>query len=529
MVGTTDYVSAEKASKIAGIKGFAVGPSATFVVRDTAANIILVDNGEGLAKATGKVLVDTAANLLSSATSTALNKATSIVLCDTAANLLSPGNAGALARADSIIVADTASNLLSITYAMAIANASSVQLIGSNTVSGSDAMLLASLKGFELASGASLTIIGGQFSVGQGGAFDNMIIIATSNKQNFSFSGRNGTISYADSDAGVKVVVQQGLSLFKQPPIMFTSGGYAGGTIRGAENVIGSKFDDTLEGDGNSILVGGSGNDRLKGWHKNYTAIYSGNRSEYDMSFDAAGGTFIISDSFVGRDGVDTVSGLSSLEFHDQSVDIASVGSPNRYVSRPAHFLRSMIDQSAITDSITVSPLKPIYQNPPTYSVDNTNSSINYKGQSLRALFVVGGIFANNGLAIGADDIVAMAGVRSGENLIDFYDLGSIKRTYEVAISGSVANNNIQSVRTGNSSGVFGYQVGNVLHLTYLQPGGFFNDITSQLLDGTVFDRLENIGSSVKVYFKLPETADHAEVLYGTILSSTELERGQGG
>ena len=96
------------------------------------------------------------------------------------------------------------------------------------------------------------------------------------------------TVSYASSDAGVKVHIANHTG----------SGGHAQGDnwFGGIENLIGSAHDDTLTGAGNAnVIRGGEGNDRLHGGAGD------------DILEGGAGG-----DRFWGGDGIDTVSYASS-------------------------------------------------------------------------------------------------------------------------------------------------------------------------------------------------------------------------
>ena len=78
----------------------------------------------------------------------------------------------------------------------------------------------------------------------------------------------NDTVSYADSNAGVRVDLRTGV----------VSGGHAlGDSLTSIENVIGSAHDDELQGDaGANRLTGGAGADALDGGAGNDTVSYAG-------------------------------------------------------------------------------------------------------------------------------------------------------------------------------------------------------------------------------------------------------------
>jgi len=90
-------------------------------------------------------------------------------------------------------------------------------------------------------------------------------------------------------------------------------GGSAGDTIVGnaiANNLNGGGGNDTITGGaGNDTIVGGSGTDK---------AVYSGNRSNYLITYNAATQTFTIVDQRGNSpDGTDTVTGVENFQFAD--------------------------------------------------------------------------------------------------------------------------------------------------------------------------------------------------------------------
>ena len=118
--------------------------------------------------------------------------------------------------------------------------------------------------------------------------------------------GGNDTLSYASSDAGVKVNLDNHRT---------ASGGHAqGDRWGGIENLIGSAHDDTLTGQGkDNIIEGGDGDDKLGGNPGNDTlkggagkdTLTGGNGD--DILEGGAGG-----DTLWGEDGIDTLSYASS-------------------------------------------------------------------------------------------------------------------------------------------------------------------------------------------------------------------------
>jgi uncharacterized repeat protein (TIGR02059 family) len=84
----------------------------------------------------------------------------------------------------------------------------------------------------------------------------------------------------------------------------------------GNDTVASTTGDDLLYGDGgNDTLSGGAGNDSLDGGSGVDTAVFSGNFSEYTISFDSALSSYTITDTVSGRDGTDVVTGVEYFTF----------------------------------------------------------------------------------------------------------------------------------------------------------------------------------------------------------------------
>jgi hypothetical protein len=70
-------------------------------------------------------------------------------------------------------------------------------------------------------------------------------------------------------------------------------------------------------GGGDDTIIGASGNDRLEGGDGLDTAVFSGNLSEYSVSYSAETEIYTISDKIAERDGLDLVSGIEHFQFAD--------------------------------------------------------------------------------------------------------------------------------------------------------------------------------------------------------------------
>jgi Ca2+-binding RTX toxin-like protein len=115
--------------------------------------------------------------------------------------------------------------------------------------------------------------------------------------------------SYSDSNAAVNVSLLTG----------FRAGGHAAGDVFiSIENLQGSGFADTLNGDnGNNILEGGAGADRLNGNGGHDTVSYAGSNAGVNVSLltgfaaggHAAGDVLLSIESLIGSAHADTLSG----------------------------------------------------------------------------------------------------------------------------------------------------------------------------------------------------------------------------
>lgn len=91
-------------------------------------------------------------------------------------------------------------------------------------------------------------------------------------------------------------------------------------TLTGSADIsgTGNAFANTLIGNiGNNVLTGGAGNDALDGGIGRDTAVFSGSRADYDISFDVAAQLFSVTDHLAGRDGIDSLAAIEVLKFSD--------------------------------------------------------------------------------------------------------------------------------------------------------------------------------------------------------------------
>ena len=93
----------------------------------------------------------------------------------------------------------------------------------------------------------------------------------------------------------------------------------------GNDTIIGNAIANVLNaGAGKDTITGGSGNDTIDGGPGIDTAVYSGNRANYSVTYNSAIQTFMLVDQRSGSpDGTDTVSGVENFQFADGTVSSA--------------------------------------------------------------------------------------------------------------------------------------------------------------------------------------------------------------
>lgn len=87
----------------------------------------------------------------------------------------------------------------------------------------------------------------------------------------------------------------------------------------GNDRLAGNRLDNTLSGGaGNDLLAGDIGNDTLDGGAGLDTAVFTGVRGDYTVTW--SGAAVVVADSNTGRDGTDTLTGVERLRFVDHSL-----------------------------------------------------------------------------------------------------------------------------------------------------------------------------------------------------------------
>lgn len=85
------------------------------------------------------------------------------------------------------------------------------------------------------------------------------------------------------------------------------------GNFAGGGNDLNNRI---IGGAGSDTLTGGKGNDNLNGLDGFDTVVLAGTQAEYAI-VEQASGSFRITDSVAGRDGIDTLAGVEQLRFAD--------------------------------------------------------------------------------------------------------------------------------------------------------------------------------------------------------------------
>jgi len=85
--------------------------------------------------------------------------------------------------------------------------------------------------------------------------------------------------------------------------------------------ILGNDQDNRLTGnEGDNEIAGGEGNDLIDGGAGNDTAVFIGVAAEYGIV--TRGDNTVVTDSFIGRDGIDQLTGIEVLKFQDKEVKL---------------------------------------------------------------------------------------------------------------------------------------------------------------------------------------------------------------
>lgn len=172
--------------------------------------------------------------------------------------------------------------------------------------------------------GADLFVGGGAADTAAGGGGDDRLIGAAGDD---TLSGGAGD-DRLDGGPGDD-------SLVGGPGDDVLDGGVGDDILRGgagADTLDGANGDDRLDGgQGDDVLTGGRGDDVLSGGAGVDVAHFTGRRSQYAVTWDAASAAWIVVDRAGARDGVDRVDGtVEFLQFSDQRIALSPPPPANR-------------------------------------------------------------------------------------------------------------------------------------------------------------------------------------------------------
>ncbi|XGA69590.1 hypothetical protein M5524_11035 [Duganella sp. BuS-21] len=165
----------------------------------------------------------------------------------------------------------------------------------------------------------------------RGSAFSDKI----TGDANSNYIVSNGGADTIDGGAGYDTVaydnVGSGVTLNLATGIVVVGG--ANGRVTNVEDVIGTRFSDNYTGDanangfydyggGNDTFKGGGGNDLIRDYSGDDTAIYSGARSDYNITNNADGSISVQDKRSGSPDGTDTLRGIDKLQFSNSTLEL---------------------------------------------------------------------------------------------------------------------------------------------------------------------------------------------------------------
>ncbi len=211
---------------------------------------------------------------------------------------------------------------------------------------------------------------------------------------NDTMDGGTGTdtVSYASATAGVTV----NLAITTSQNTV----GAGSDTITNFENLTGSSFNDTLTGNSSSnTITGGSGNDIINGGNGVDTAVFSGQWSNYTITFNSGSNTYTVTDNRSGSpDGTDTLTSIELLQFADVILQesMAVHNAPTMIVlnQRSIAISNSSFETEIVGDGSTVNSAS-------GWTITGTGGTINPSTTQLPENVTAGtdALFLNNGTA----------------------------------------------------------------------------------------------------------------------------------
>jgi Ca2+-binding RTX toxin-like protein len=172
---------------------------------------------------------------------------------------------------------------------------------------------------------------GGQDTIDGGTGRDTVAYSSATSGVWASLVSRSGNVGQANGDTYISIENLTGSSHADR-----LTGDNDRNVLRGLggdDFIFGNGGNDTIDGgagrdflsggDGNDRITGGRGNDTIDGGRGWDTALYSGNRADYDVVTNANGSTSVFHSRGTREDGIDLLVNVEVLDFADGRVFIA--------------------------------------------------------------------------------------------------------------------------------------------------------------------------------------------------------------
>jgi microcystin-dependent protein len=164
----------------------------------------------------------------------------------------------------------------------------------------------------------------------------------------------------------------------------------------GPDTLYGAAGNDFLAGAaGNDIMTGGAGNDTIDGGADSDTAVLSGTRAQYLISFNPNSSVHV-----VGPDGTDDLSNVEFLQFSDMTVGAANALNHAPVVTVPQQTVQATVGPTLMSSLFSVT--------------DAENDALSYVFYDATA---GGGHFEVNGVAQAANQIFAVTALQLAQTI----------------------------------------------------------------------------------------------------------------
>jgi len=133
---------------------------------------------------------------------------------------------------------------------------------------------------------------------------------------------------FLDKGFTIQLTDVSGATINGTDPFWFTSGNDVLTGTPEADTLKGLGGSDVLKGlGGNDTLVGGAGNDTIDGGLGTDVAVFSGNRTNYQVTYNSAAQNFTVKDQRAGSpDGTDTIANVENFKFADGTFAASTFG-----------------------------------------------------------------------------------------------------------------------------------------------------------------------------------------------------------